>query len=71
MTSETARPQTDGAVARLTLHRPDVLNAINRAMVREIHAALDRVEATTRVRVLVVQGVGRAFSAGSGAASSS
>jgi enoyl-CoA hydratase len=32
-------------VARLTLDRPAVLNAINRAMIREIHSALDHVEA--------------------------
>ena len=42
---ETIRLETDGAVARLTLDRPAALNAINRAMIREIHAALDRVEA--------------------------
>jgi 1,4-dihydroxy-2-naphthoyl-CoA synthase len=31
MTYETIRLDTDGAVARLTLDRPAVLNAINRA----------------------------------------
>jgi enoyl-CoA hydratase len=45
MTYETIRLDTDGAVARLTLDRPAVLNAINRAMIREIHSALDHVEA--------------------------
>jgi enoyl-CoA hydratase len=64
MTYETVRLETDGAVARLTLDRPAVLNAINGAMIREIHAALDSVEADREVRVLVVQGAGRAFSAG-------
>lgn len=64
MSYETIRLETDGAVARLTLDRPAMLNAINRAMIREIHAALDRVEADEGVRVLVVQGAGRAFSAG-------
>jgi enoyl-CoA hydratase len=64
VTYETIRLETDGAVARLTLHRPDALNAINRAMIREIHAALDRVELDEGVRVVVVQGAGRAFSAG-------
>ena len=61
---ETIRLETDGAVARLTLDRPAVLNAINRTMIRDIHAALDRVEADEAIRVLVVQGAGRAFSAG-------
>jgi enoyl-CoA hydratase len=64
MTYETIRLDTDGAVARLTLDRPAVLNAINRAMIREIHSALDHVEADEGIRVLVVQGAGRAFSAG-------
>ena len=64
MSYETIRLETDGAVARLTLDRPAVLNAINRAMIREIHAALDRVEADESIRVLVVGGAGRAFSAG-------
>jgi enoyl-CoA hydratase/carnithine racemase len=61
---ETIRLETDGAVARLSLDRPAVLNAINRVMIREIHSALDRVEADEAVRVLIVQGTGRAFSAG-------
>jgi enoyl-CoA hydratase len=64
MTYETVRLETEGAVARLILDRPAVLNAINRTMIREIHAALDRVEADEAVRVLVVHGAGRAFSAG-------
>jgi enoyl-CoA hydratase len=61
---ETIRLDLDGAIARLTLDRPAVLNAINRTMIREIHGALDRVEADGQARVLIVQGAGRAFSAG-------
>jgi enoyl-CoA hydratase len=64
MSYDTIRLETEGAVARLVLDRPAVLNAINRTMIREIHAALDRVESDDGVRVLVVQGAGRAFSAG-------
>lgn len=61
---ETITLGRDGAVAVLTLNRPESLNAINSVMVREIHLALDEVERDEGVRVLVVRGAGRAFSAG-------
>lgn len=54
----------EGAVARITLARPDKLNAINPPMVAELHLALDRAEADPKVRVIVLSGKGRAFSAG-------
>jgi len=53
-----------GAVALLTLNRPDKLNAINAPMVRALDAALDAAEADDAVRAIVVAGAGRAFSAG-------
>ena len=53
-----------GAVALLTLNRPDKLNAINAAMVAALDAALDAAEADDGVRAIVVAGAGRAFSAG-------
>ncbi len=53
-----------GAVALLTLNRPDKLNAINAPMIRALHAALDAAEADDAVRAIVVAGAGRAFSAG-------
>jgi enoyl-CoA hydratase len=56
--------ETHGATALLTLNRPDKLNAINGAMVIALDAALDRAEADDRVRVIVLNGAGRAFSAG-------
>ena len=58
--------EADG-IARLTLHRPERLNAFAEGMFREIRGALDRVEAAAaagRVRVLVVTGAGRGFCAG-------
>jgi enoyl-CoA hydratase/carnithine racemase len=51
-------------VARLTLNRPDALNALNRAMADGFETALDRVAAMAEVRVLLVEGRGRAFCAG-------
>ena len=54
----------DGAVAHLTLERPDALNALNQAMAQGIETALDRLEGAREVAVLVVSGRGRAFCAG-------
>lgn len=60
----TVRYQRDGAVARITLDRPDKLNAIDAHMITGLHAALDRAEHDPAVRVVLVAGNGRAFSAG-------
>jgi enoyl-CoA hydratase/carnithine racemase len=51
-------------VARLTLNRPDALNALNRTMADGLEAALERVAGMADVRVLLVEGRGRAFCAG-------
>ena len=53
-----------GGVARITLHRPERLNAFTNAMQRELCAALDHVDADAGVRAVVVTGSGRAFCAG-------
>ena len=52
-------------VATLTLCRPEALNAINQALLREFEETLRRVQEASDVVVLVTQGSGRAFSAGS------
>ena len=54
----------DGPIAILTLSRPEKLNAVNNQMIAELNAALDRAEADDRVRAIVLNGAGRAFSAG-------
>ena len=51
-------------VARLVLDRPERRNALSHAVMRSMIAALDTVAADPRVRVLVVEGNGPAFSAG-------
>ena len=53
-----------GAVALLTLNRPEALNSFTRAMHQDLWAALDRAEADPAVRALVVTGAGRGFCAG-------
>jgi crotonobetainyl-CoA hydratase len=54
----------DGAIRRLTLNRPDKLNAFTRAMHVELRAALQAANADAQCRVVVLTGAGRAFSAG-------
>jgi enoyl-CoA hydratase/carnithine racemase len=56
-------PAADGVV-RLTLDRPDALNALNRGLTSALEEALERVAAMSDVRVLQVAGRGRAFCAG-------
>jgi enoyl-CoA hydratase len=46
------------------LNRPEKLNAVNAKMVVELGHTLDQIEADDRVRVVVLCGAGRAFSAG-------
>ena len=53
----------DGAVLTITLNRPDVYNAINRAMHDALHEALDQA-ADPDVRAVVITGAGRGFCSG-------
>jgi enoyl-CoA hydratase len=52
------------AKAYLTLNRPERLNAINDEMPGEIRVAVEQANNDDHVRVIVVQGAGRAFCAG-------
>ena len=54
----------DGAVATLTLNRPDALNAMNPEMMAELNLAADEVEGQPDLKALVIRGEGRAFCAG-------
>ena len=53
-----------GAVALITLNRPESLNSFTRAMHAELWAALDRAEAEPHIRAVVLTGAGRGFCAG-------
>ena len=52
------------AVAKITLNRPEVMNAMNEVMFREIGQALEDSEQDNNIRVVVITGKGRAFCAG-------
>lgn len=58
------RTERDGAVAILTLDRPDVLNAFDESLTTELTAAVDECARNETVRAVVITGAGRAFSAG-------
>jgi enoyl-CoA hydratase len=64
MSFETIIYETDGPLAWITLNRPDKLNAINSTMVTELKQAMDRAQLNEEVRVILLKGKGRAFSAG-------
>ena len=64
MSNATVVYEERGAVALVTLNRPEALNSFTRQMHQELWAALDRAEANPQVRALVITGAGRGFCAG-------
>jgi enoyl-CoA hydratase/carnithine racemase len=64
MAEGTVRVEVDDHIAVLTVSRPDKLNALDLDMLKSLSAAADEVEANPVVRVAILTGEGRAFSAG-------
>ena len=63
--SDTVIRETRGAVALLTLNRPEKLNALSYPLIDRLMALLDEIERAPEVRAVVLTGAGeRAFSAG-------
>jgi enoyl-CoA hydratase/carnithine racemase len=56
--------ENDGRIARVTLNRPEVLNAIDDDLPRELADAVERADNDPSVHVIVLAGAGRAFCAG-------
>lgn len=56
--------RTDGPLARITLHRPDKLNALNAAAVELLDRCIARAAADDDVKVVLLDGAGRGFCAG-------
>ena len=55
---------TDGRVGRITLNRPEKLNALSTDLLFELNDALHDMEAEHETRVIILRGAGRAFCAG-------
>jgi enoyl-CoA hydratase len=64
MSFQTLLYDTRGAVAWITLNRPERLNTIVPPMPQELEAAVERASADPEVKVIVLRGAGRAFCAG-------
>jgi enoyl-CoA hydratase len=64
MNYETIAARIDGRIGVLTLNRPDVLNALNRQLMKDVTATMSAFVAEPQVLAIVVHGTGRAFSAG-------
>jgi enoyl-CoA hydratase len=58
------RVGTDGRVARVTLNRPEKMNALSQELLYELNDALHDLEADDSARVIILRGAGRTFSAG-------
>ena len=64
MNFQTLLYETQERIARITLNRPERLNAINAHTGRELREAVARANADDAVHAIVLQGAGRAFCAG-------
>lgn len=55
----------ENGIARITLNRPEALNALNRDVLEQLSSVLDRVKTNSSVKALIIIGAGeKAFSAG-------
>jgi enoyl-CoA hydratase len=64
MSFETLLYDTDGAIATITLNRPERLNTIVPPMPDEFEAAVRQATVDSQIKVIVLRGAGRAFCAG-------
>ncbi len=64
MDFETILYEKEGGKARITLNRPEKLNALSMRLQRELNTALWEADNDTDVHVIIIKGAGRAFCAG-------
>jgi enoyl-CoA hydratase len=62
-TNELLYSVEDG-IATITFNRPESMNALTHPLETELHLAFDKADADRAVRVIILTGAGRAFSAG-------
>lgn len=63
-TTDLALLAIDGAIATITLNRPASFNSIDLAIAKRLEQIAAEVEASDEIKVLVIEGTGRAFCAG-------
>ena len=61
---ETMRWEKDGQVARVTLNRPRLLNAMNNQATFDLNTVADQISVDPSIRVVTITGAGRAFCTG-------
>ncbi len=64
MASGTVKIDVEGHIATMTVSRPEKLNALDLDMLKALSDAADDVEANSKVRVAILTGEGKGFSAG-------
>lgn len=64
MTRELVRYQQDGAIAMVTLNRPNRLNTMTGSLLEAVLSAIEAAAADDTVRTVIFTGAGRAFCAG-------
>ena len=62
--ADVVRLEKQGAVAIVTIDRPEALNALNSEVIGAVGTTIDAIEADEDIQAVVVTGAGRAFVAG-------
>lgn len=64
MAYNTIKYEVNGYIAKLTMNRPDALNALNSEVLDELDKVLDEIKENNDLRALIITGEGRSFIAG-------
>ena len=64
MAYKTITYDVNGYIGKITINRPDALNALNREVLTELDSAIEEVKKDENLRVLIITGAGRSFVAG-------
>ena len=64
MSYETISLEIENRVATITINRPKMMNAFNEQLIWDMGDATEQVKNDSQIRVLVITGEGRGFSAG-------